>query len=122
VSPENNPPQLMVDTSSQEEDHSSPRSSPELVEAEDDSQLHNKQDSVTTTSPSTNTGATWNDANLRAFFDSASDIRDLLVVVYDKSEPVAVSPDHPIAGSLFKEQNAKLAEITTVSCLHPFGR
>jgi hypothetical protein len=119
VSPDSlgNPPQLVVDTSSQEEDHSSPRSSPELVEAEDDSQLHNKQDSVTTTSPSTNTGATWNDANLRAFFDSGSDIRDLLVVVYDKSEPVAVSPDHPIAGNLFKEQNARLAEITTVSTL-----
>jgi hypothetical protein len=111
-----NPPALMGDSSSQE-DRSSPVSSPspELVDAETDSRTHRNQDSMTTSTSATTT-STWNDANLRAFFDSGSEIRDLLVVVYDDKTDVApVSLNHPIAGSLFREQNAKLAEITTVS-------
>lgn len=110
-----NPPALMADTSSQE-DRSSPISSPspELVDV--DTRTHGKQDS-TTTSTSTATTSTWNDASLHAFFDSGSDIRDLLVIVYDKNDVTPASPDHPIVGSLFREQNARLAEITTVSFL-----
>ncbi|OIW33534.1 hypothetical protein CONLIGDRAFT_652103 [Coniochaeta ligniaria NRRL 30616] len=107
----NNPPPLMIDTSSQEEDHSSMRSSPELIDRED-GDMHGKQDSITTSTSATTT-STWNDASLRAFFDSGSDVRDLLVVVYDKTDVVPAGPEHPIAGTLFKEQNAKLAEITT---------
>ncbi|KAI0200452.1 hypothetical protein F4808DRAFT_470419 [Astrocystis sublimbata] len=106
------PPALMGDNSSQE-DRSSPISSPspELEDAENGA--HRNQESVaTSTSPTT--PSTWNDANLRAFFDSGSEIRDLLVVVYDdKTDASPVSPNHPIANSLFREQNAKLAEITT---------
>lgn len=116
----NNPPALMGDTSSQEEDRSSPVSSPspELVEAEDGSPAHRAQDSITTsTSTTTASATTWNDSSLRAFFDSGSDIRDLLVVVYDKSDVVPAGPDHPVVGPLFREQNAKLAEITTVRLL-----
>jgi hypothetical protein len=109
----NNPPPLMVDTSSQEEDQSSVRSSPELIDRED-GDMHGKQDSIATSTSATTT-STWNDASLRAFFDSGSDIRDLLVVVYDKTDVVPAGPEHPVAGTLFKEQNAKLAEITTVS-------
>ena len=109
----NNPPPLMVDTSSQE-DHSSSRSTPSPGIENEDAEMHGKQDSVTT-STSTTTATAWNDASLRAFFDSGSDIRDLLVVVYDKTDVVPAGPDHPIAGTLFKEPNAKLAEITTVS-------
>ncbi|GAP87812.2 putative sh3 domain-containing protein [Rosellinia necatrix] len=106
-----NPPALMGDSSSQE-DRSSPISSPSPEPTEADNSTHRNQDSVTTaTSPTTT--STWNDANLRAFFDSGSEIRDLLVVVYDKSDATPVSPNHPIANSLFREQNAKLAEITT---------
>ncbi|KAK4650280.1 protein phosphatase regulator [Podospora pseudocomata] len=106
-----NPPPLMVDTSSQEEDRSSPRStpSPELIEHEDADTSVNKE----TITPSTSSRSSWNDTNLRAFFDSGSDIRDLLVVVYDKSNVDPVSSDHPVANGLFREQNAKLAEITT---------
>lgn len=111
----NNPPALIVDTSSQEEDHSSDRDtpSPELIERED-GDMHGQQDSMTITT-SAATEPAWNDASLRAFFDSSSDIRDMLVVVYDKTDVVPAGPEHPIAGTLFKEQNAKLAEITTVS-------
>ncbi|KAI1469589.1 uncharacterized protein F4812DRAFT_450657 [Daldinia caldariorum] len=110
VSP-TNPPALMIDTSSQE-DQSSPVSSPspEPVDVED--RTHGKQDSVATSTSATTT-STWNDANLRAFFDSGSDIRDLLVIVYDKNDVAPAGPDHPVVGSLFREQNARLAEITT---------
>jgi hypothetical protein len=107
----------MGDTSSQE-DHSSqvssPSPSPELIDREEAGGAHRNQDSITT-STSTTTVSTWNDTSLRAFFDSGSDIRDLLVVVYDKTDVEPVGSDHPVAGTLFKEQNAKLAEITTVS-------
>ncbi|KAK5664301.1 hypothetical protein OQA88_519 [Cercophora sp. LCS_1] len=105
-----NPPPLMVDTSSQEEDRSSVRSSPspELIDHED-AHSHDNKDSITTSSSTT---PSWNDASLRAFFDSGSEIRDLLVVVYDKTEVEPVGPDHPITGNLFKEPNSRLAEIT----------
>lgn len=108
-----NLPQLMADHSSQEEDRVSPVStpSPEPVEHEDADTSGHK----TATTPSTARSESWDDANLRAFFDSGSDIRDLLMVVYDKNNVDDVGPDHPAAGSLFREQNAKLAEITTVS-------
>jgi hypothetical protein len=79
---------------------------------------------ATTASPTSRSSSSWDDVGLRAFFDSGSDIRDLLVVVFDKT---SVDPeprsDHPVATSLFREQNAKLAEITTVSlcCASCFG-
>lgn len=106
-------PPLVADSSSQE-DRSSERltPSPELVEHDDDGA---DDKDIPPPSPLSATAPTWNDASLRAFFDSGSEIRDMLVVVYDKSDVEPVGPDHPIAGSLFKEQNAKLAEITTVS-------
>lgn len=109
------PPALVGDTSSQE-DQSSPVSSPspELIDREEAGGTHRNQDSITT-STSTTTASNWNDTSLREFFDSGTDIRDLLVVVYDKTDVEPVGPEHPVAGTLFKEQNAKLAEITTVS-------
>ena len=78
---------------------------------------HHNQDSMTSAGSAGTAGttSTWNDSNLRAFFDSGSEIRDLLVVVYDKTDTVPAGPEHPVASGLFREQNAKLAEITTVS-------
>ncbi|RYO79797.1 hypothetical protein DL766_006581 [Monosporascus sp. MC13-8B] len=104
------PPALVADTSSQE-DKSSPISSPSPELADTQDRTHQKQDS-TTTSTSTATTSTWNDTNLRAFFDSGSEIRDLLTVVYDKTDVPPAGPEHPVVG-LFREPNAKLAEITT---------
>ena len=57
----------------------------------------------------------WDDEKLRAFFDGGDHVRDLLAVVYDKTDVVPVGMDHPLIGTMFREQNAKLAEITTVS-------
>lgn len=54
----------------------------------------------------------WDDAKLRAFFDEGEHVRDLLTVVYDTSD---VDPTESNASGLFREQNARLAEITTVS-------
>ncbi|KAM7222387.1 hypothetical protein V8F06_002165 [Rhypophila decipiens] len=108
-----NPPPLMRDSSSQEEDPSSPRStpSPELVEHDEDGEVASKKDSMTTTTSAT--AMSWNDVSLRAFFDSSSEIRDMLVVVYDKTDVTPAGPEHPVAGTLFKEPKAALAEITT---------
>jgi hypothetical protein len=116
-----NPPPLVVDNSSQEEDRVSPVStpSPELIEHDEADTPRHK----TSATPSTTRSESWDDASLRAFFDSGSDIRDLLVVVYDKNDVDDVGSDHPVTKSLFREQNAKLAEITTVSlcCASCFG-
>jgi hypothetical protein len=104
------PPPLMVDTSSQEEPPSPVSSpSPELIDAEDAREKKGAGSSTTSTST-----PTWSDAHLRTFFDDDADIKDLLVVVYDKSGVVPAGPDHPITGNLFREENAKLADITTV--------
>ncbi|KAK1835050.1 hypothetical protein QBC39DRAFT_419466, partial [Podospora conica] len=114
VSPVNHShvPPLVGDTSSQEEDRSSVRSSPspELI-GHEDADVHGNKDSITTSS--TTSTSTWNDVSLRAFFDSGSEIRDLLVVVYDKTDVDPVGPEHAAAGNLFREPAAKLAEITT---------
>ena len=103
-------PPLIVDSSSQE-DPPSPMSwtSPELNEVDD--AREKKADSSTT---STSTTA-WSDTHLRTFFDDGSEIKDLLTVVYDKSDVVPAGPDHPITGPLFRTENAKLADITNVS-------
>jgi hypothetical protein len=107
-----NPPALMVDTSSQDEAPSPTSSpSPELVDVDD---IQGKKSSENSISTPTST-STWSDAHLRTYFDDDTDIKDLLVVVYDKSGVVPAGPDHPIMGSLFKEENAKLADITNVS-------
>jgi hypothetical protein len=107
-----NPPALMGDTSDQE-GASSPISSPspELIEVDE---VHGKKSSdISSTTPAST--STWSDAHLRTFFDDDSEIRDLLVVVYDKSGVEPAGPDHPITGNLFKAENAKLADITSVS-------
>jgi hypothetical protein len=110
------PPALMVDTSSQEEPPSPVSSpSPELIDAEDAREKKGAGSSTTSTST-----PTWSDAHLRTFFDDDADIKDLLVVVYDKSGVVPAGPDHPITGNLFREENAKLADITNVSLPKPY--
>ncbi|KAL6859323.1 hypothetical protein J3F83DRAFT_768978 [Trichoderma novae-zelandiae] len=100
------PPALMVDTSSPDDRSPSATPSPELTQSAED---RSKSSSSSTGSKE----QTWDDMKLRAFFDEPDHIRDLLVVVYDKTDVVPASSDHPVVGGLFREQNAKLAEITT---------
>jgi hypothetical protein len=112
TSSQSNPPPLVVDNSSQDE-APSPQSSPspELIDV--DEARAKKGTGSSTTSRST---PTWSDSHLRTFFDDDGDIKDLLVVVYDKSGVVPAGPDHPVSGNLFREENAKLADITNVRC------
>ncbi|WAO90874.1 SH3 domain-containing protein [Fusarium falciforme] len=107
VSPVNvtRPPALEIDTSSQEGRSSSEVPSPELMPGAD-----TPKDSSSTRS---NKEAGWDDEKLRAFFDDGEHVRDLLMVVYDKTDVEPVGKDHPVVSGLFREQNAKLAEITT---------
>ncbi|RSL41744.1 hypothetical protein CEP54_015722 [Fusarium duplospermum] len=106
VSPVNvtRPPALEIDTSSQEGRSSSEVPSPELMHGTD-----TPKDSSSTRSKE----AGWDDEKLRAFFDDGEHVRDLLMVVYDKTDVEPAGKDHPVVSGLFREQNAKLAEITT---------
>ncbi|KAK2612185.1 protein phosphatase regulator [Conoideocrella luteorostrata] len=102
----NHPPALMVDTSSPEAISPEASPSPELGPARTDVGRGGSSASI-------GKEPTWDDTRLRAFFDESDHIRDLLVVVYDKSNVEPAGSDHPVVGGLFREQNAKLAEITT---------
>ncbi|KAI9794104.1 MAG: hypothetical protein M1833_000469 [Piccolia ochrophora] len=116
--PTPHPPGLFVDSSSQETPASpvSPASSPEMVDAPEIHTRVTEEDATGDgmTAMSSNAGTpTWSDASLRTYLEDDNDIRDLLVVVHDKSGVAPAGPEHPIVGGLFKEENAKLAEITT---------
>ncbi|XP_044717653.1 RING finger domain-containing protein [Hirsutella rhossiliensis] len=98
------PPPLVVDTSSPEAD------SPEASPSPDQTQAARGGQQV---GGSASKEPSWDDTKLRAFFDDTDHIRDLLAVVYDKTDVEPAGSDHPVMGGLFREQNAKLAEITT---------
>lgn len=100
-SDQSHPPGLVADAAPSPSPDASP--SPDFVGA--DEGIKAEDDDV-------QQQTSWNDTKLRAFFDEGKHVRDLLAVVYDTSD---VEPADSNAGSLFREQNAKLAEITTVS-------
>ncbi|OAX80441.1 hypothetical protein ACJ72_05230 [Emergomyces africanus] len=106
-----NPPGLTTTySSSVEEAHNlalSPTpSSPELVEHPDDKLEDNSAPTSSTNTP------TWSEASLRSYLDDDADIRDLLIIVHDKSNVTPAGPDHPITGSLFKEESKGLNEMS----------
>ena len=105
------PPPLMIDTSSQEDPSTSPlspTSSPELVEAPNENGTREETPASTAQSST----PTWSDASLRAYMDDDSEIRDLLVVVHDKSNIKPARRDHPIVKNMYREENRKLGEIS----------
>lgn len=113
-----NPPDL---TDSQDSDaRSSP--SPELLERPSSSHNASTIPAITTTGldgvdsaiGSEGVKDTWNDASLREFFDDAEEVRDLLVVVYDKTGVQPVDGTHELGG-LFKGEVGRLADMTNVS-------
>ena len=111
--PMRNPPPLMIDTSSQEDPSTSPvspLSSPELIEVPQE--VNARDATPASTSQSSTSTPTWSDASLRAYLEDDTDIRDLLVVVHDKSNVKPAPADHPIVKNLFKEENRKLGEIS----------
>ena len=104
------PPPLMIDTSSQEEPSISSPSSPELIEAPE-AKTHDSTPTSVVQPPIA--APTWSDASLRTYLEDDTDIRDLLVVVHDKSGVVPAGPDHPVTGGLFKEENRRLGELSS---------
>jgi hypothetical protein len=63
------------------------------------------------TPSSSRTTPTWSDASLRSYMDNDQDIRDLLIIVHDKSNVQPVGPDHPYVSNLFVNERSKLAEM-----------
>lgn len=134
------PPPLMIDTSSPSTASSpspiSPISSPSSLNEpgarftqapQDQQRPHDQQNEAptplsgspsthattntnTTTTPPPRSTPTWSDASLRAYMDDDSEIRDLLLVVNDKTGVVG-RRDHPVVKDLFKEENERLGEI-----------
>ena len=108
-----NPPGLMVDTSSQDEPSTSPvspLSSAELVEAPNEREM--REETPASTAQSSSNAPSWSDAHLRAYLEDSSDIRDLLVVVHNRVEVKPAPPDHPLVKDLYKEENRKLGELS----------
>lgn len=63
-------------------------------------------------SPASTAGTlnTWSDASLRAWLDGAeNDVRDMLVIIHDKSSVVPVTRDHPLMADLFTDESRRLA-------------
>jgi len=76
---------------------------------------NNYQKSITATPGSIDTLSvdtpTWSDSSLRSYMDEENDIRDLFIIVHDKSNIPPAGPDHPITGRLFKEESKRLKEM-----------
>ncbi|KAL9109838.1 MAG: hypothetical protein Q9227_005541 [Pyrenula ochraceoflavens] len=122
--PGKQPPPLMVDTSSTSEPQSqSPvrsSSSGSLVEAGTPRENDLSTDPTTTSphadaaTPSTaRSVSSWSDASLRQYMDNDEDIRDLLIIVHDKSNVIPAGPEHPVTGNLFSAEKGRLAEMQT---------
>lgn len=68
--------------------------------------------STATHTPSTSRSTpTWSDASLRLYMENSQDIKDLLIIVHDKSNVIPVGPDHPLMHNLFSDERTKLAEM-----------
>jgi len=59
------------------------------------------------------TAPTWNDASLRAYLDDAgaTEVRELLQLVYDTSGVVPVATEHPLVADLFVEERGKVRKL-----------
>ncbi|MCJ1355209.1 MAG: hypothetical protein MMC33_005200 [Icmadophila ericetorum] len=113
--PIHHPPPLVGDSSSQEERSASPESpssTPELIEAPREEGGRDGESVASTTQLSSN-APTWSDASLRTYLEDDTDIRDLLIVVHDKSDVKPAGPDHPIVANLCREENRRLGEMST---------
>ena len=114
VHPTNVPP-LVGDTSLQEEapvSPISPSSTPELLEAPPEDSVRDPETPASTVQ-STRSLPSWSDASLRTYLEDDTDIRDLLVVVHDRSDLRPAGPDHPIVKNLCKEENRRLDQISS---------
>lgn len=116
------PPGLVHDTSSSERPSVSPVSpSMSSVKSDADQGREGDQSTAPTTlsphadphSPATthSNAPSWSDTSLRAYMDNDDEMRDLLVIIHDKSNVVPAGPDHPVTGNLFGAEKGRLAEL-----------
>lgn len=54
---------------------------------------------------------TWSDSSLRSYMENDQDIRDLLVIVHDKTNVMPVGNEHPLMNGLFASERTKLADM-----------
>jgi hypothetical protein len=85
----------------------SPPSSPEVDvnDLKSGEATHMSLDTLSVDTP------TWSDASLRSYLDEDNDIRDLFIIVHDKSNIPPAGADHPVTGRLFKEESKRLKEM-----------
>ena len=70
--------------------------------------------SIPTHTPSTSRSTpTWSDASLRSYMDNDQDIRDLLIIIHDRTNVTPVGADHPFMHGLFSTEKSKLANMQT---------
>ncbi|KAL3456915.1 hypothetical protein BJX64DRAFT_269883 [Aspergillus heterothallicus] len=55
----------------------------------------------------------WSDASLRSYLEDDNELRDLYVIVYDNTNIPPAGPEHPITGSLFKDESKRLKEMNS---------
>jgi hypothetical protein len=105
---------LAGDNSSQEEPSMSmsTSSTPELVEVPHEENLREEEATPTSTIHSTRSTPAWSDSSLRTYLENDTDIRDLLIVVHDKSDLKPAGPDHPVAQNLCKEEHRRLGDMS----------
>ena len=108
-------PPLVGDNSSQEEppvSPISPSSTPELLEAPPEDSVRDPETPASTVQ-STRSLPSWSDASLRTYLEDDTDIRDLLVVIHDRSDLKPVGPDHPVMKNLCQEENRRLDNMSS---------
>lgn len=124
--PRQSPPALVLDTYSNQSSSivqapgafpETPRETPmdeDMQVPGSDRTTSSIKDSPATDIPtpsSSRTTPTWSDASLRSYMDNDQDIRDLLIIVHDKSNVQPAGPDHPYVSNLFVNERSKLAEM-----------
>lgn len=55
----------------------------------------------------------WSDTSLRSWLEDGSEVKDMLVLIHDKSGVVPVGDDHPLMAGLFTEQKKGVQDMMT---------
>ena len=83
-------------------------------EADQTASTYKRSPSTATHSPSTSRSTpTWSDASLRMYMENSQDIKDLLIIVHDRSNVMPVGPDHPLMSNLFVKERSRVNEMQT---------
>ena len=113
------------ESGAQEDDDSTPRGpqSPSTVVNEPEKVISPPTRGLSTDSTSSSSNRlspstpisqqSWSDSSLRAWLEDGSEIKDMMVMIHDKSGVVAVGDDHPMMAGLFTEQKRGIQDMMT---------